>query len=98
MRREVTVDERPGDAGEAEDSAEDPLIPAAIARRHDVVDDRLRRYGESPAAQSLDRAENDQLGHVPAQPTERRADEKENDRALEHAFAPVQIAQLSLER
>src|SRR5690349_13122371 len=98
MRREVTAEEGTGDARETEDGAEDPLIASAIARRDDVADDGLCRDGEPATAKTLDGAEGDQLAHVPAHTTERRADEEENDRALQDPFAPIHVAQLSIER
>ena len=97
MRREVAAEERAGDARQAEHGAEDPLIAASLARRHDVADDRLGRDGEPAPAESLNGAEDDELGHVPAQSTERGAGEKEEDCALQDAFASVQIAELSVE-
>src|SRR5437762_19617 len=98
MRREVASEEWPGDAREPEHRAEDPLIAAALARWHDVADHGLRRHRQAPAAETLDRAEDDQLRHVTAQPAERRGHEEEDDRALENALAPIHVAELSVER
>ena len=45
--------QRPGDAADPEDRAEDALIAAAIARRDDVADDRLGEDDEPAAAEAL---------------------------------------------
>jgi hypothetical protein len=71
VRREVAAEQRPRDARHAEHRAEDPLIPAALPRRHDVTDDRLRRDHETTAAEPLHRTIDDELRHVLARATER---------------------------
>src|SRR5436190_24127428 len=57
-----------------EDGAEETLIAASITRRDDVADHRDRQYEEPAAADSLDPAEGDQLGHALADSAQRRAD------------------------
>ena len=52
------------------------LILPALARRHDVADHRYARDDQTAAADSLERAERDQLGHVLREPAERGADRK----------------------
>jgi hypothetical protein len=52
----------------------------------------------SPPAQPLDRAEHDQLGHVLADAAERRADEEDHNRRLQHDLPSVQVAELPIER
>ena len=52
----------PIDARDAEDGAEEPRVAAALARRDDVADRRLRADHQPAAAEPLDRAEDDELG------------------------------------
>src|SRR5437764_1098410 len=49
-------------------------------------------------AEPLQPAERDQLDHVLRQPAENRADEKDDDRRLEELLAPVEIAELPVQR
>ena len=56
---------------DAEYAAEETLVAAAIARRHDVADDRDRGDDEAAAAEALDDAEGDQLGKVLRQAAQR---------------------------
>jgi hypothetical protein len=51
-----------------------------------------------PPPESLDRAEADQLGHVLADPAERRADQEDHDRALQEHLAAVEVPELAVER
>src|SRR5439155_9785774 len=98
MRREVAAEQWAGDAREAEHRAEDPLVASALTRRDDVADDSLRRHQQPAAAESLDRSKGDEPRHVSAQPAQRRAEKKAQDRALQRALSAVQIAQFSIER
>jgi hypothetical protein len=91
--REATVrDARPGtdpaqqwadDTGDPEHRAEEVLVAAALAGRHDVADDRLGRDHQAAGAQPLHRPEEDQLDHVLADPGEHGANEEQDDSALE---------------
>ena len=83
---------------EAEDAAEEALIAAALARRHDVADDGDGGDDEAAAAEALDDAEGDQLGQVLRQAAQRRADEEDDDRGLQHDAAAVDVAELAVER
>ena len=98
MRGEEAADQRAGDARDAEHRAEQPHVAAAVARRHDVADRRLRAHHQPAAAQPLDRAERDQLGHPLREPAQRRADEEQDQRALQHDLAPVEVAELAVQR
>ena len=95
---EEAAEQRADDRREAEDRAEEPLVPAAVARRDDVADDRDRRREQAARAETLERAERDQLGHVLRDPAERRADEEDHDRDLQRHLAPVEVAELPVER
>ena len=61
MGREESADQRPGHRREAENGPEEPVVPAALARRDDVADRRLGADHQTAAAQALDRPEDDQL-------------------------------------
>src|SRR5689334_835649 len=98
MGCEIAAEKWAGNARQSEDGAEYPLIPSTIARRHDVANYCLRRHGETAPTEPLDGPEEDQLGHVPAQSAERGSEEKQNDRALENPFAPIEITELPVER
>ena len=58
----------------------------------------MRQHDQAAAAEPLERAEGDQLGHVLADPAEGRADQEEHDRALEERLSPVLVAELAVER
>ena len=51
-----------------------------------------------PAPSPCTRAEGDQLGHALRQAAQRRADQEQHDRALEDALAPVEVAELAVQR
>src|SRR6185312_4487611 len=53
---------------------------------------------ETAASQSLQPAEQNELGHAPAQAAQRGPQQEEHDTALEDDLAPVQIAELPVER
>ena len=98
VRGEEAADQRPGDARDAEDRAEQPRVLAALARRHDVADRRLGADHQPAAAEALDRPERDQLRHPLRQPAQRRADQEQHERALEHDLAAVEVAELAVQR
>ena len=88
----------PGDRRDAEDGAEQARVLAALARRDHVAERGLRAHHQPAAAEALDRAEDDQLGHALREPAQRRAGEEEHERALEHDLAPVEVAELAVQR
>ena len=98
MACEEAADQRAGDARHAEDGAEQPQVAPALARRHDVADRRLRTHQQAAAAEPLDRPEHDQLGHALREAAEGRADEEEHERALQHDLAPIEVAELPVQR
>ena len=95
---EEPTEQRPDHCRDAEDGAEEALVATAVARRDDVADDGDRDHEEAAAAQSLDRPKDDQLGHVLADPAQRRAGEEDHDRRLQDELASVEIADLAVER
>ena len=92
---EEPADQRADDGRDAEDRAERALVLAALPRRHDVADDRLGQYQQAAAADALDRAEGDELAHVPRLAAQGRADQEDHDRAEEEVLAAVLIAELA---
>ncbi len=95
---EEPSDERADDGRDAEDCAEEPLVPAAIARRDDVPDHRDRDDDEAAGTEPLQCTERDELGHVSALSAQRGADEEDDDRRLDHDLAAVQVAELPVQR
>ena len=89
--------QRPGDAGDAEHGPEQALVAAPFAGADDVADRGLGEHDQPARAEALDRAEGDQLGHVGRLPAQRRAQQEQHDRALQHALAPVQVAELAVD-
>ena len=72
---EEPAEERPDHGRDAEDGAEETLVFAPLAWRHDVPDHGHRRHDQAAAADPLEGAERDQLAHVlrePAKSTSRR--------------------------
>ena len=98
MIDEEPTDQRAADARDREHRARVPLIAAALPRRDDVTDDRQRHRHQPPRPEALDGSEADQLAHVLRQARQCRPDQEDHDRCLEHDLAPVQIADLAVER
>jgi hypothetical protein len=95
---EKAAQQWPDHCRETEDASKESLVAAAVPRRDDVRDHGDRQHEQAPAAQALDRAEGDQLGHVLADPAQCRADEEDHDRRLQDSFPAVEVAQLSVDR
>ncbi len=71
---------------------------AALAGRHDVADRRLGGDHQAAAAEPLDRPEGDELRHALREPAEHGPDEEDHERSLQHDLAPVEVAELAVER
>ena len=95
---EEAAEERADHRRHAEDGAEEALVAAAVARRDHVADHGDGGHDQPTRPEPLEGAEPDQLGHVLAQPAERRADEKDHDRDLEDRFPAVEVAELPVQR
>ena len=95
---EEPAEERPDHGREAEHRTEVALVLAALARRDDVADDREGDDHQAACPEALQRAEADQLRHRLRETAEHRAEQEDDDRALEHPLAPVQITELAVER
>ena len=98
VRGHEPAEQRAGHRRDAEDRAEQPGVAPAVRRRHDVPDRRLRADHQPAAAEPLDEPERDQLGHPLRQPAQRRAGQEQHQRALQHDLAPVEIAELAVQR
>ena len=64
----------------------------------DVADDRLGADDQAAAAESLDGAEHDELGHGLAESGEDRSDQEDDDRGLEEHLPAVLVAELAPQR
>ena len=95
---EEAAEQRADHGRDAEDSAEEALVLAPLARRDDVADDGHRRHDQAAAADPLEGAERDQLAHVLREPAQRRADQEDDDRRLQDDPAAVQVAELPVHR
>ena len=84
---EEAAEQRAGDRRDREDGADQAHVAAALARRDDVGDDRLRADHESAGADSLQRPEADQLPHRLREAGEHRAGEEDQDRGEEDRLA-----------
>ena len=94
---EEAAQQRADHGRHAEDGAEESLVAAALAGREDVADDRQRQHDQPAAAQALQGAERDQLGHVLADSAQHRADQEQHDRRLQQRLSAVQIAELAVQ-
>jgi hypothetical protein len=95
---EETADQRPGHAGHAEDGAEEPEVAAPVPRGDHVPDRRLSADQQPATPEPLDRPEGDQLAHALRLSAEPRADQEDDQGPLEDHLAPVEIAELPVER
>ncbi len=68
-----TSEQRAGDASEAKDGPEEPLIAPTLARRDDIADRRLHEHDQPAGAEPLHGTEGDQLGHRLGQSAHARA-------------------------
>jgi hypothetical protein len=95
---EEAAEQRTGDDRDSEHRSEQALVAAAVARCDEVANDGHRHHDQAPAAEALHGAEGDQLRHALRHSAESRADEEDHERDLQHAFAPVEIAELAVQR
>ena len=95
---EEAAEQRPGDGRDPENASEHALVAAALARRDEVADYGQRHHHQAAAAEPLHEAEGDQLRHALRQPAQNRADQEKDERDLQDRFAPVEIAQLAVQR
>ena len=95
---EEAAEQRAGDAGDREHGADQAHVAAAVARRDDLGDDRLRADHQPARAEALQRAEGDQLAHRLAQARQQRAGQEDQDRGQEDGLAPVHVAELAVQR
>jgi hypothetical protein len=72
-------DDRPNDARQSPDSAEERLHTRTLLQRKNVTDDRHAKRHQSPRPQPLNRAEDDELRHRAGEAREDRADKEDGD-------------------
>jgi hypothetical protein len=65
---EEAAEQRPDHRRDAEDGAKEALIAATVPWRDDVPDNGDRDHEQAPAAETLNRPKDDQLGHVLGNP------------------------------
>src|SRR5207247_7645153 len=94
---EEAAEQRADHAREGEHPAEVALVLAALTRRDDVADDRLRRRHQPAGADTLEGAEGDEHPHRLRHATEHRSREEDDDGRLEDALAAVEVADLPVE-
>jgi hypothetical protein len=68
------------------------------SRRNQLAEDRDRPDHQSPGAQSLQRAELDQLRHRLRQAGQRRPGQENHDRGQEQLLAAIKVAELAVQR
>ena len=95
---EEPAEQRPDDGRDAEHPAEVALIPPPLARRDDVADHRERHDHQAARAEALQGAKRDQLRHRLREAAEHGSDQEDDDRRLQHLLAPVEVAELPVER
>ncbi len=95
---EEAAEQRSDHGGDAEHGPEIALIAPPLARRDDVADDGERHDHEAAAAEPLERAERDQLGHALGEPAQRRADQEDDERCLQQPLAAEEVAELAVQR
>src|SRR5450759_185547 len=74
------------------------VVPAPLAGRYDVSDDRLREDHEPATAEALDRTASNEPGHVRCQGTDDRPGDEQGDGPDEQAFTPHQVTELAVDR
>ena len=92
------ADQRPADGGDHHHGHDVAHVLAALARRDQLAEYRDRADHQPARAQSLQRAERDQLRHRLGQAGQRRPDQEDHDRGQEELLAPVRVAQLAVQR
>ena len=84
MVDDESAKQRTDDCRNSEYAAEEALIAATFAGRHDVADDRDRGDDKPAAAESLHDTERDQLWKVLRHAAQRRTDQENDDGGLQH--------------
>ena len=92
------ADDRPDHARNPPHAAEERLHPRALLDRVDVADDCHPERHERARAESLHRAEDDELRHRRCHPREHRADEEDRDAELEEETSAVEVGELAPDR
>lgn len=95
---EDPTEDRSADARHQEDDARVADELREVAGGHEVAQDRERQRHEPTGSHSLDRTEHHELGHGLRGAAEDRAEEERHQRHDEDPLAPVEVAQLPVER
>jgi hypothetical protein len=95
---QVTAQERPDDARQAENTAENALNAAALSRRKDLRDDRKDGRREHTTGQPLQSAKDDELGHVLAETAQGGGQDEHGRAAEQEELAAVHVRQLAGDR
>ena len=92
------ADDRTAEPGGHPDASHVGLVAAALARRDRVGEDGLRQGKDAAAADPLQAASQDQQDHVGRRGTGDGAGREDADRRQHHGAAPVNVAELSIQR
>ncbi len=95
---EEAADERAEHARRPEHRHEVAGVLGALARRDDVADDREHEREQAARAEALEGTERRELRHRRRERAERRAEDEHRDREHEELLAPVEVAELAVDR
>ena len=98
MRDDDAADHRPGDARGGEHGGEVGLEARALARRHELADQRLGEHHQPAAAESLQHARGDELRQRLRGAAGDRADSEHAERREQHLAPPAQVAHAAVHR
>ena len=90
--------QRTGDAGDAEDAADESLPFAAFGRGEQVADHSDGLHHDGAAADALQAAKDDQLRHAVGQAAQHRADQEDDHARQVEAAAAVDIRKFAVDR
>ena len=98
MLDDKPAQQRSDDRRQSEHAAEQALVTAAFGGRNDVGNGGHGHDHQTAAAEPLQRAQHDQLGHVLRDAAQDGAGKKNEDRRLNDDFAAEQIAEFAVQR
>ena len=86
------------DRREGEGSRHIARVPPPLARRKDFAEDGHGERGQATRPEALQAPEQDQLGHGLRHPGQRRTDKEDDNGCLVDPLAPVEVAELAVDR
>ena len=92
------ADERPGDRGEGEDAADNTHIFTAFAGGDHICDHGLGENHETATADSLERAGDDQPGHIGSERADDRSRHEGEDGKNQEGFTPELVGEFAVHR